>query len=302
MPRPGSFLRDRRLYLLAGKGGSGKSILSSALALTLQHLGRRVLAASATDPEGLARHLSPQPADGETDSRQGVVVLRLDPIESLEDFGELRVGSRRLLRSLVRSRAARPFLEALPGLKGLAFLGRLWYSLTHPPDAPAFDAAVVETSGMGHLPRLLSQPGATAKILPPCVLRQDLEEIHSFLMDTSRTALILVTQPEHYSVEETLDLYRACRATGRLPDLLVVNASLPDWLPTCHERARQDLPSLPTQLSLLAARKRAQARAIANLKALSLPRIDLPLLPGGLPPPQRALQLAKRIFQELDRF
>ena len=47
---------ERRLIIVSGKGGVGKSAISVALALRVQRAGKRVLITAMTDPVGAAIH------------------------------------------------------------------------------------------------------------------------------------------------------------------------------------------------------------------------------------------------------
>ncbi|MDP2623584.1 MAG: ArsA-related P-loop ATPase, partial [Actinomycetota bacterium] len=103
---------DRRLLIVTGKGGVGKSALAAAAALHAAKQGRRVLAVGMTDPIGLGTHLrvaSLGPAPRQV--RPGLHALAVDPASALDEYLRLRI---RVPRMAVVTRAFKVLAETVP--------------------------------------------------------------------------------------------------------------------------------------------------------------------------------------------
>jgi anion-transporting ArsA/GET3 family ATPase len=73
-------LLSRRLVVLTGKGGVGKSVVGAALALAARDRGKRVLLVEVAAPLEASRRLGGPPSRGrETEASPGLFTLNLDP-------------------------------------------------------------------------------------------------------------------------------------------------------------------------------------------------------------------------------
>ena len=225
-------LSPQRLLLVSGKGGVGKTTVAASLAVAAARTGRRVLLAGldeASVGQGtLLNAPDPGPKEGPCESHSNLWNVNLDPLECLAAFGTLRMDRSNLIATLLKNTASGQFLAAIPGLKSLALLGRLWYYTreTLSDGSPRFHTVIGETTGLGHLGRLLRQPSSLLSTLPPSALRRDLEAIDSFISDPEKTGLVLVTLPEKIAVTETLELCQTLQKKGHPVALYVANAVL----------------------------------------------------------------------------
>ncbi len=282
------------LLFVAGKGGSGKTTLAAALGLFLSK-SRRCLVLS-SDGDSLARLvgtvLEREPM--ELDWAPGLWVGRLQLWEALEDFGRLRLGNSRIVKALIRSRSVRGLLDALPGLAGLAMLGRAWHHCRASSSRGGFDTVILEVSGRGHLGRLLGQPARMAAVLPFGPLKKDLDELTEVLSDDSRSKLVAVTRPEDYSVSETLELVEEVERHQRRFDLLVVNGLWPEWLASCAPGLGLDLSA--DRLGRFGARRlAAQKAALVALQNRDLDMVHLPFVSPLASPRERLTSLAEAL-------
>jgi anion-transporting ArsA/GET3 family ATPase len=87
---------ERRLLLVTGKGGTGKSAVAASLAIAAGRRGLRVLALAMDGGAGLARHLRADPP-GPTPQRCGdVFIAAVDPGAALDQYLRLRIRVPRL--------------------------------------------------------------------------------------------------------------------------------------------------------------------------------------------------------------
>src|SRR4029453_11398730 len=94
-------LLERRLVLVTGKGGTGKSTLAAALASAAADRGLRVLVAELGRSSRLPPLLAPHPPPGDSPERElrpGLFAIRIDPFEALAEYLGLEIGLRGLAR------------------------------------------------------------------------------------------------------------------------------------------------------------------------------------------------------------
>lgn len=237
-----SNLAERKLIVVTGKGGSGKSLLSAALAhrLALQgkkvelvEIGRRRDRAFSRMPEILGvKSLEHRPREV---SLEGVKIMAsiLDPAQSLSEYVDLKLPTAGLAGILLNNRVTASFLEVVPGLPDLVTLGRLWYSLAKATDGP--DHIILDAPATGHAMALLRAPENFRRITRAGPIFRDANLMVEFLSDKTKTAIVLTSLPEEMSLQETLDAKEQLKT---FPDPFVfVNKCFPHLPDLEHEKA-----------------------------------------------------------------
>lgn len=229
-PEPSGFLKQATRYLFfTGKGGVGKTSLSTAAALALADAGKNVLlvstdAASNLD-EMLGIKLSNQAVT--VPGAPGLSVLNIDPDNAAESYRQ------RVLAQV--SEAERPEVrEQLSGACTTEIASFDEFSTLLSEGDARYDHIVFDTAPTGHTLRLLSLPKAWSGFLagndrgasclgPHSGLK--MQEIRfkaalEALNDPARTTVILVTRPDQGAIEE------AARTSLQLHELGLNNQRL----------------------------------------------------------------------------
>jgi anion-transporting ArsA/GET3 family ATPase len=239
---------ERRLIVVSGKGGVGKTTVSGALGLLGARRGLRTIVVEMTGGEaaGMGRlsemlgHPEPPPHGVETQLREGLWGLAIDRDRVLAEW--LRaIGGRVPARVLTSSSSFQYLIAAAPGAREMITMVKLWELAQgrRPGDRGAqngstvagerdYDLIVFDAPATGHALAMLRSPhtfGTIARVGP--VARQA-GQVRELLQDPARTAYLAVTQATEMGVTETLELREGLRRElGRELDAVIVNGTLP---------------------------------------------------------------------------
>ena len=310
-------LLRRRLVIVTGKGGTGKTAVSAALALGAAARGRRVLVA-AMDPDArLTALLGPRAEPLQYEPalmRRDVWACHLEPFAALREYLGIQLGSPRLVDPVLRNRAFHQLLFAAPGWRELITLGKVWHVEQMREDgAPRFDLIVVDAPATGHGLTFLDVPRVVVSAVRAGPLRHHTERVEALIEDPERTLLLPVALAEELPARETIELVERVRSELGVPlDRVVVNAVHDPPYPAGLRDLDARLAALPDDAPLgalppprvLAAcgatlRERAELnrRHVEEIaRATGLPTAVLPYLRDGLRGPDDAARLADALL------
>jgi anion-transporting ArsA/GET3 family ATPase len=296
-------LLQRRLVIVTGKGGTGKTTVAAALAVAAAERGLRVLVAEVGSDSQLPRLIDPQAGAVGYEEREiapGITAIRIDPYAALAEYLGLQIRVPGLVQRMVRNPAFRQLLEASPGWRELITLGKVWH-LEQMRDGrgPRYDRIVVDAPATGHGVTLLDVPRVVVSTVRAGPLRHHTERVEALLADPRRTLLLPVSLAEELPCRETVSLVERVRAGLSVHvDRVIVNgvhaAPFPaglDDLPARLERLPEALgfETLPAPRVLARCARYLHERYLLNqhhvgeiARRTSLPVVTLPYLPDGV--------------------
>lgn len=195
-------LIGKRLLIVTGKGGVGKSTVAAAFAAEAARRGRRVLLASHT------RIAGPHPCFGTTLSYKPVRVVdnlylaRIDPRDALKEYVHRTLPLGQFYDWFLDSKAVAHFTEATPGFDDLMCLGKIYDHVSGPD---AFDLVVLDAPSTGHAALMLRVPGVTCAAVATGPLHHNALKIR-LLLEGSQTEVVLVALPEEMALREAQEL------------------------------------------------------------------------------------------------
>lgn len=267
-------LSRRKLLVVTGKGGVGKTAVSAVLGRLFAQRGRRVLVVEVDPRENLYQMFGIQPSGGEIISAgPGLWIQNLKPRQVLDAVVRERLKLELLTRKVLSSSVYQHFAEGAPGLTEIAILGHAWRILHRiEPGAPEVDLIVLDAPATGHGVRLLAAPLLVAEVIKNGPFAEMGGELAGLISDPEQSGIVAVTLAEEMPVQEVLELRQSLRnQVQRDPEALVVNGLYPQ-VPA--ETRDNEL------VSLWRRRRQLNDRELARLReAWEGPRIELPQLP-----------------------
>ncbi len=233
---PGFLRAPTRHLFFTGKGGVGKTSLSTAAALALADMGKSVLLVSTDAASNLDEMLgvelrnTPVPVPG----APGLSVLNIDPDNAAESYrrrvlAQMDIDASEAERANVREQLSGACTTEIASFDEFASLLS--------DGAGAFDHIVFDTAPTGHTLRLLSLPKAWSGFLqdndrgasclgPHSGLK--MQEVRfkaalDALSDPARTTVVLVTRPDMGAMAEAARTSEELRALGLGNQRLAIN-------------------------------------------------------------------------------
>jgi anion-transporting ArsA/GET3 family ATPase len=223
---------DKRLVLVTGKGGVGRTTVATALGLAAARRGRRTLVCEVAAQERVSSAFERAGVGyEETELAERLFAISIDPERAQEEYLRDQIPSRTLYRILVENRVFSHLAAATPGLRELVTLGKVWeLAQLERRDArnSPYDLVVLDAPATGHGLGMLAAARTfrDAARVGPIARRADV--IHTFVTDPERTGVVAVALPEEMPVNETIELRDRLRdELGLAIDAAVVNGVRP---------------------------------------------------------------------------
>jgi anion-transporting ArsA/GET3 family ATPase len=211
-------LLARRLLVVTGKGGAGKTTIASAIGLLAASRGRRTIIVEVGHQDRLSFLYSRAAANPgrETRLQADLWSLSIDPDQALLEWLQM-LGGRIPGRVLATSSTFQYFAAAAPGAKELVSMVKVW-ELTERKRrrglSAAYDLVVLDAPATGHALGMLESPmtfGAIPRVGPVAA-------------QTERVRAL----PSETAVTEALEVQHGLNSRlGRELDAVVVNGLLP---------------------------------------------------------------------------
>ncbi|HEX2232059.1 MAG TPA: ArsA-related P-loop ATPase [Thermoleophilaceae bacterium] len=225
-------LLDRRLLVVTGKGGTGKTTVSAALGLAATRRGKRAVVCEVARQERLgAMFGAGELGHAEREIAPGLYGISIDPDRAKEEWLRNQLHSGPLAGVLGHSRIFQYLTAAAPGLRELVTMGKVWdmAQLERRLAPGSYDLAIVDAPATGHGIAMLRAPKTYADIARVGPIHRQATRIHGFVTDPACTGVVAVALPEEMPVNETLELGARLRdELGMGVDQVVVNGLYPD--------------------------------------------------------------------------
>jgi anion-transporting ArsA/GET3 family ATPase len=299
-------LFDKRLVVVTGKGGVGRTTVSAALGLVAARAGRRTVICEVAEQERLAALFGVDASSHEErELIPGLHAVSVDPDRAKEEWLRYQLKSSTLAGVLGASSVFRYLSAAAPGLSELVTIGKIWdlAQLERRTEGSVFDLAIVDAPATGHGVAMLRAPSTYASVARVGPIRRQALLIDEFLRDAQSTGVVAVALPEEMPVNETLELEERLAADMDMAiDAAVVNGLYPQRFSAAEaerlEAAREDGGGAVEAALAEHERVRGQRSQLRRLRrGLDAPVATLPFLFE----PELALPQLEELGRRLER-
>src|SRR5216683_2541855 len=175
-------LLSRRVLIVLGKGGVGKTAVSAAIAKLCAASGSRALLMETDTRAPLAAMFGIEPSSDPKEVAANLSLMTLDGRYALEEYLRLVVPGRMLLKAVFASRLYQFFVQAAPGLRELMMLGKIYYETERAPSDPKrHDLIIVDAPASGQALSLLNMPNAARSTFGDSIVGKEANNISRLL-------------------------------------------------------------------------------------------------------------------------
>lgn len=204
-------LFDQKVLVVVGKGGTGRTTISRALALLGTRSGRKVSVIAGTS--GTHFQDTEDPLMNFTSLEPGKVLTSY-----LQEHGLGQLGKR-----LSSTGLASVISTAIPGIADLLVLAKI----KQMERSQNSDLIIFDAPASGHFLKLIATPKGLSEIAAVGPLRKQSQEVLEMLEDHERLGVAFVTIPEETPVSETIETMQKLKEnSGITPKALFINSLL----------------------------------------------------------------------------
>jgi len=210
-------LLDRRLVVVTGKGGTGKSTLSAAIALAASRKGKKVLVCEVVARERVADFFGRPPSGTQIKELQpNLYSVHVRPREAMREYALMTIRFETLYKIAFENPAARYFLAAAPSLAEIVMLGKVWWHAAHDMERGRlrWDLVILDAPATGHGLTFLTVPEVFLRLVQDGPLARDMRGMQSLLADPQKCSVCIVTLLEEMPANEAIELDRALQKHG----------------------------------------------------------------------------------------
>jgi len=305
-------LTDVRLHIVTGKGGTGKTTVAAALALTLAAGGRNVLLVEVEGRQGIAQLFDVPPlpyeevkvatADGGGHVNALAIEIEEAFLEYLDMFYNLGIAG----RAMRRIGAVEFATTIAPGLRDVLLTGKIKETVIRVDrdNRPVYDAIVVDSPPTGRIARFLDVTKAVSDLATGGPVHTQAESVVRVL-HSEQTAIHLITLMEALPIQETIEAIEELERLGLPIGSVIVNRNIQPFLPA-RELAKAaegdidadavraglsrvginlpdaDFAGLLTEAIEHASLISARSESSRELDRIRVPRLELPTIADGM--------------------
>jgi anion-transporting ArsA/GET3 family ATPase len=201
-------LLGRRLIVVLGKGGVGRTSISAAIATLAARCGLHTLIIEADLRGPIAASHGKSPGFEPVKLEPHLFAMTLGGQESLEDYLG-KVVPRPILRMVFASTFYQYFVHAAPALRELTMIGKVFHEVERrtAPLKP-WNLVVFDTPASGQALSMIRTPFAARETFGASVVGREAQNIVRLLSNRAKCAMVAVTTAESLAMAETLELKR----------------------------------------------------------------------------------------------
>jgi anion-transporting ArsA/GET3 family ATPase len=202
-------LLERRLLVVIGKGGVGRSSVSAALAILANRRGARVLIIEADLRTPIAMGFGKSAGFDPVELQPGLHAMALLGQESLEEYLSFVV-PKPILRAIFRTSFYQYFVQAAPAVRELTMMGKVFHEIERRDSSlPPWDLVIFDAPASGQALSMIRMPVVARETFGEGTVGREASAIAQLLRDQAKCGIAAVTTAEALALRETLESYRS---------------------------------------------------------------------------------------------
>jgi anion-transporting ArsA/GET3 family ATPase len=216
-------LLDKRLLVVSGKGGVGKSAVAAALAQLATRHGKSVLVIDMGESAGLSAHLGVSDLEfTPREVRPDLHAMRLVRSDSLIEYLTLQLSIRGLSRLGGLARAFDALATAAPAVREIISIGKVLWEVRE----QNWDLVIADAPPTGQIGSYLRAPLSIAELVPTGRIQRQAAWMGATLGNPEVTNLILVNLAEELPTTETKQTLEWLERNDLVPEPTIITNRL----------------------------------------------------------------------------
>lgn len=192
---------DKRLIVVSGKGGVGKTAVSAGLGQLATRRGRKVLLIDMSNGGGLSSHLATGALEFEPrEIKPGLFAMRMVRADALLEYLTIQLSIRGLNRFGGLARAFDALATAAPAVREIVSMGKVLWEVRE----QHWDLVIADAPPTGQIGSYLRAPRSISELVPTGRVQRQAAWMGHTLADPQSTTLLLVNLAEELPTTETL--------------------------------------------------------------------------------------------------
>lgn len=212
------------LYLVSGKGGVGKTHLSTSLSSYLSQQNRRVLQVEFTYESLYSVFFSKNVSFEGLKQKENFYITSWSGLDCLNEYVSKLIKSKRAAEIFLKFPIVKNLVESAPGLREVAVLGKLTADYRDMNIKTNYDDIVFDAPATGHFLSLLKVPFGLKNTVGVGPMKNQCTSIIDTLNESQNVKFVLVKDHTKFSLQENSELlYELKKLLPKREDFLEIS-------------------------------------------------------------------------------